>query len=102
MTLTLPPPYHFIFALGVVWGAAWAISDSKLTLPLRLAVVARFGDQSRIIQLLECPACLSFWLGIGAGGFMHMGFLGAIAFGIFACGISFILAALTIGVNHHE
>src|SRR3990172_5118683 len=100
--MTLPPPYHFIFALGVVWGLAWVIADSKLSLPLRLAVVARSGEDGFWIKLLECPACLSFWLGIAAGGFMHMGFLGAIAFGIFACGISFILAALTIRVNHHE
>jgi hypothetical protein len=33
---------------------------------------------------------------------MHMGFFGAIAFGLFACGLSIILAALTIGINHHE
>jgi hypothetical protein len=100
--LTLPPPYHFIFALGVVWGAAWIIADSRASRSFRSWVVEKWGEEGLWIKLLECPACLSFWLGVGAGGFMRMGFFGAIAFGIFACGISFILAALTIGVNHHE
>jgi hypothetical protein len=100
--MTLPPPYHLIFALGVVWGAAWVIADTKLSLPLRDWAADTFGEDGRILQLFECPACLSFWLGLAAGGFMHMGFFGAIAFGIFACGISIILAALTIGINHHE
>jgi len=100
--MTLPPPYHFIFALGVVWGAAWVIADSKLSLPLRIWIVKRVGFEGWAIKLLECPACLSFWLGVAAGGFMRMGFFGAIAFGLFACGLSFILAAFTIGVNHHE
>jgi len=100
--MTLPHPYHFIFALGVVWGAAWVIADSKLTLPFRNGAAAAFGEDTWPMDLLECPACLSFWLGLAAGGFMHMGFFGAIAFGLFACGTSFVLAALTIGVNHHE
>jgi hypothetical protein len=102
--MTLPPPYHFIFALGVVWGAAWVIADSKLTLPFRNWVASTFGDESWAIQLLECPACLSFWLGAGAAAiaFPYMRFFGAIAFGLFACGASLVLAALTIGINHHE
>jgi hypothetical protein len=100
--MTLPPPYHFIFALGVVWGLAWIIADSRASLSFRDWVADTFGEESRAMHLFECPACLSFWLGLAGGGFMHMGFFGAIAFGIFACGISFILAALTIGINHHE
>jgi hypothetical protein len=100
--MTLPPPYHFLFALGVVWGAAWVIADSKLSLPSRRWIALRWGEENVGIQLLECPACLSFWLGIGAGQIMHMGFFGAIAFGLFACGLSFIFAALTIGVDSHE
>jgi hypothetical protein len=101
--MTLPPPYHFIFALGVVWGAAWVIADSKLSLPLRDWAADTFGEDGRIVQLLECPACLSFWLGLGVGLFgLDMSLLFSIMFGLFACGISIILAALTIGVNHHE
>jgi hypothetical protein len=100
--MTLPPPYHLIFALGVVWGAAWVIADSKLSLPFRHWVVSKWGNESKPIEFLECPACLSFWLGLAAGGFMHMGVFGAIGFGLFACGVSIILAAITIGINHHE
>jgi hypothetical protein len=100
--MTLPSPYHFLFALGVVWGAAWVIADSKLSLPSRRWVVLVWGEGNIGIRLLECPACLSFWLGLAAGRVMDMGFFGAIAFGLFACGFSFILAALTVEANHHE
>ena len=100
--MTLPPPYHLVFTLGVVWGLAWVIADSKISLPFRRFIAETTGEDGWPVRLLECPACLSFWLGLGAGGFLHMGFWGAIALGLFACGISIVLAALTIGVNHRE
>jgi hypothetical protein len=93
----MPSPYHLVFALLVIWGAAWVIADSKLSLPFRHWVVTKRGDQSGIIMLLECPACLSFWFGLGAGAFLGMGFLLSIEFGLAACGVSFVLASFTMG-----
>lgn len=78
-----------LFTAGAIWGAAWVIADSKLTLPVRSALASRFGE-SWLLSLLECPACTSFWLGLLfspiAGPFQRL------QFALFTCGMSFLLA----------
>ena len=49
-----------------VFGVAWIIADSKISLPVRKAIATRLGADSLLLTLLECPPCLSFWLGIAA------------------------------------
>ena len=50
-----------------VFGVAWIIADSKISLPVRRRIAAAFGEDSFFLTLLECPPCLSFWLGFGMG-----------------------------------
>lgn len=50
-----------------VFGAAWIIADSKISLPFRHWIVEKYGPESFLIQGLECPPCLSFWLGFFVG-----------------------------------
>jgi hypothetical protein len=100
---SLPPPYHLLFALGVIWGAAWVIADSKITLPFRRFIVSRCGEEGWAIKLLECPACTSFWIGTGVGfAIFRMGFPLSFAFGLVACGLGAIIAAFTFGADDHE
>ena len=53
-----------------VFGVAWIIADSKISLPVRRLVAKLLGDDSLFLALLECPPCLSFWLGIAAAFLM--------------------------------
>lgn len=101
--MILPPVYHLLFALGVIWGASWIIADSKISRPFRLWLVTKWGTGSWLLQLLECPACTSFWMGWTTGWrVLKMGIFGGLAFGLLACGVSLILAAVTIGINYKE
>ncbi len=66
------PPFGEISAVALgVFGVAWIIADSKISLPIRRVVAARFGAESLFLALLECPPCLSFWLGLGAAFLFH-------------------------------
>jgi len=59
----IPLPVFFL----AVFGIAWIISDSKISLPVRVAIAKRLGTESALVTFLECPACLSFWIGLGVG-----------------------------------
>ena len=80
---------------GAVWGAAWALADSKISLPARKALAARFGE-SWLLALIECPACTSFWLGLLYSVFVvHLLAPLCYAFAFFTMGLSFVLASWT-------
>jgi hypothetical protein len=68
-------PLNEIVAVAVaVFGVAWIIADSKISLPFRRFVAAQLGAESLLLSLLECPPCLSFWLGLAAGQMLHRGY----------------------------
>jgi len=46
------------------FGLAWCISNSKVSYPLRLRLAE--AGSVWMLALLECPACLGWWLGIFA------------------------------------
>lgn len=56
-----------LFVLLAVFGVAWVIADSKISLPFRHRVADQLGFESLFLTLLECPPCLSFWIGLGGG-----------------------------------
>lgn len=60
------------------FGVAWIMADSKISLPARHWVVSKLGSESLLIQFLECPPCLSFWLGLAWGIFVFHSFLTAL------------------------
>jgi hypothetical protein len=89
-------PQSLLLLLGSTWGIAWVIADSKLSLPVRRQLAEIRGENSLLVQLLECPACMSFWLGTASARFVaNLPLFPAILFGFVACGLSFVLAALT-------
>jgi hypothetical protein len=66
------PPFGEISATALsVFGVSWIIADSKISLPFRRLVAAKLGADSLLLTLLECPPCLSFWLGLGAAFLFH-------------------------------
>lgn len=84
----------WILAWLSIFGASWVVADSKISLPVRLWIAgstlnARF--RGWLLDLLECPACLSFWIGLAVAiGILGLRWL-AIPFAFASCGISLIL-----------
>jgi hypothetical protein len=70
-----------------VFGVAWVIADSKISVPFRRAEV--FGEDSFVLALLECPPCLSFWLGLFSGLGLGLG-LASVALGFVSTAFSVI------------
>jgi hypothetical protein len=81
--------------LMIVWGIYYAIGDSRISQPLRQAM----KDQDHfiyqfVLELIECPACVGFWLGLIAGGLIWSQFetfpklAQAIYLGLFTLGVN--------------
>lgn len=78
-----------LYALGC-FGLAWVIADSKISLPIRVWIMAKTGE-GPLLMLLECPPCLSFWIGLFTGIFLlHLGFI-SIPFAFVCVAISLLL-----------
>lgn len=95
----------FIYSVAA-FGVAYAIGHSKLTLSLRNQLARETNDGSTVayyaLTLMECPACLGFWVGLGAGtSSLLFGlpwdclFLVLPVAGFYTCGINFILGRAT-------
>lgn len=63
----------FAFYFLAAFGLAYIIGHSKISLPFRQALdpgpkIESQGDvfRSWLLILLECPACLGFWIGLAA------------------------------------
>ena len=87
---------EIFYRLLVIFGLAWVIADSKISYPLREWVGAR---SSFLLDLLECPACLSFWLGAASALLSGWGFVRSITFGFAATGCSLVLFLLVKFLN---
>lgn len=85
---------QFVFAWLAIWSLSWIIADSKISLPARLWLAqSEFNIHLRgwPLTLAECPACLSFWIGLAVALiFFHLEWL-AIPFALVSCGISLVL-----------
>lgn len=51
-----------ILALATARGTTLIVSD-YITEPFRTAVQRRFGDDSKVTYLVNCPYCTSIWVG---------------------------------------
>jgi hypothetical protein len=84
----IPSISTILYVCMSVFGLAWIIADSKISLPIRKKIAAQVGEASLILTLLECPPCLSFWLGGIVGVVMGLG-LGAV-------GLAFVCVAFSL------
>jgi len=86
----------FVYCFAVL-GFSYVLGFSKLTLPFREAG-AKNPVTKILVLLVECPACLGFWVGIAALIFridpLHLSVTiwNAIYFGLFTSGINLFLA----------
>ena len=89
-----------------VFGFVYVVGHSHASLPLRLALdpgeLPKPATNSWLLRrwalvLIECPACLGFWVGLGAflAGLAPRCFSGGLVCGLYCCGAGFILGRLT-------
>jgi len=85
------PPFGEISAVALsVFGVSWIIADSKISLPIRRVIAKKLGAESLFLALLECPPCLSTWLGLGASISFDWGRF-AVVFTPFCTAVSLLL-----------
>lgn len=82
-----------------IFGVAYVCGHSAISLSIREWIATtRFGF---VLALIECPACLSWWLGLGVGLAGPPGYLAdlssmpAFVLAFYSAGSSYILARLT-------
>lgn len=95
MTLSIGMVFYVCMS---VFGLAWVVADSKISLPFRRIVAQRIGDASLFLTLLECPPCLSFWLGLTVGLTIGLG-LGAIGLAFVCVAFSLLAWSFVQGVS---
>lgn len=92
------------------FGFCWILADSKITRPVRM-LIAYFAEHeaagrptrvlaSFLLALIECVACLGFYVGLGAGyelarawGMVTLPTM--LALGLYTCGINYLLGRAT-------
>lgn len=91
------------------FGFAYVIGHAKISLPIRTLLQPEESDKSLfavlrwwILMLLECPACVGFWLGYWTAAFYpaifrpHLGIFVGIPFclvvALFTCGTNFVIS----------
>lgn len=79
------------------FGLAFAAGHAHISLAPRRWLAKRGFLGRWIVELVECPACLGFWLGLVA----PQQIVPRLVFGFFICGTSFILGRLT-GLIHDD
>jgi hypothetical protein len=98
-----------IFFTMACFGLVYCIGHSVVSLPVRRWIAGdppkMAGPRFWLITLIECPACLGFWIGFVAGWFGYVPILVllsplhhpilAIAWGLYIAGTNYVLAKLT-------
>jgi hypothetical protein len=80
------------------FGLAYIVGHSEITLGLRRYLADGNAFAQFVLALMECPACLGFWIGICAG--LNTPWFGrsvsiAVCAGLYTCGANFILGRTT-------
>lgn len=66
---------NVIVYLFAVLGFAYVIGQSRISLPFRILLAGAEGNRAFafrqwLVNLVECPSCASFWVGLLAGPFL--------------------------------
>ena len=84
------------------FGLAYIVGHSKISLPLRTLVGGTpsgapplFPGAAMLIEMLECPACFGFWIGLVYGSGREGTFRGAVLWGLATSGVNFALGRWT-------
>jgi hypothetical protein len=96
----MTPLSLFVHTLAA-FGLAYVVGHSVITRSLREWIAGDESSRMRfyVITLLECPACLGFWMGLAyALAFEYHPLLAA----LYVCGTNFIIGRATGLVRHPE
>jgi hypothetical protein len=74
------------------FGLAYIIGHAKITYRLRARGVAMGAAGKLVVELLECPACLGFWIGLAAGYFNVVSFAATWVLALTTCAVNLIAA----------
>jgi hypothetical protein len=102
--------WHIVHLLMAAYAVCWVIGSSKLTLALRRFLGAMGslqypGDNGWpaivlpflarwLLALVECSACLGWWIGLCYGVVTHVGLVGSILAGLLVLTTNLILEAI--------
>lgn len=85
--------FYTVFAFGV----AYVLGHARISLPIRSYLASKGRLAEWFVELIECPACISFWLGFPFGFFIvseHNFWIG-LAWSFYTVGSSFLLGHFT-------
>jgi hypothetical protein len=91
--------YLFLHMVGA-FGFAYVLGYSRITLRARELIFDKAGAFGQwFVRLIECPACLGFWLGVFVGSRVHpvemRRWLFMICFAFFTAGSNYALGKWT-------
>jgi len=77
------------------FGIAFVIGYSKITYGIRVALDEGNGFSHWILSLMECPACLGFWIGFMTAQAKGLGWVISFAIGFYTAGTNFVIGRAT-------
>jgi hypothetical protein len=99
MDVMLEVPFYFFYLLIAQFGFCYVVGHSAISLPIRERVAAATRAGEWFVELLECPACLGWWLGFLTGVVMLISTLHAwreaLALPFFVSGTNYLLGRAT-------
>lgn len=91
--------------LLATFGFCYAVGHSRISLPFR-ELMAKVYVLSPVLALIECPACLGWWVGAAAAATGRVPYsFGYLDWGVWpfaTCGAHYLLAAWTGWINERE
>jgi hypothetical protein len=78
---------HFVLT---VLGLTYIVTQSSIMAPLRMAIAKR---SALLAQLIYCPACAGFWVGMAVAAVRDSGLHDVLTAAIVACGLMATWAA---------
>ena len=57
------PPFVFLLAVLATMRLTRLVTTDSITMPIRVQIVAKFGETHWMSRLLSCSWCIGFWIG---------------------------------------
>lgn len=91
--------FLFVYTFAA-FGVCYAVGHAKISLGIR-ARLAQFNVVRPIVEFIECPACLGFWIGCAAGRWWLEAPLDtSIVLGLFTMAVNFCIGRATGIIPH--
>lgn len=84
----------FVYYVFTLFGFCYIVGHSVITLPLRKWIATKPFSKWPL-TLIECPACMSFWIGLAVGIWYPVLPQHPIMFALLSCGTSAFLGLVS-------